>query len=267
MVEHIVDFILGFVVCGLIGLAFLPMVSARARRLTLARIEDRLPMTFDEIEADRDLLRARFAVELRAMEAQVEDARTDRAGHEAELGRRAVAVTRAQQALAEMEARLRARDADLAEARDEARRLRAQADEARLSLAARQQELEEKSREIDELTADRDNFNAGVDDLNKALAGARARIAELEERRKRLLAKISAERKRGDELDSANKELRTAAEHSGAAQKNAVLAIGPDGIAYPLSPQQEMLDLREAVASIGRQVAQMQAQKSDSAGA
>ena len=68
MVEQIVDFILGFVICGLIGLAFLPLVSRRARRLTLARIEARLPMTFDEIEAERDLLRARFAVELRALE-------------------------------------------------------------------------------------------------------------------------------------------------------------------------------------------------------
>ena len=38
LVEQIVDFALGFVICGLIGLAFLPVVSARARRLTLARV-------------------------------------------------------------------------------------------------------------------------------------------------------------------------------------------------------------------------------------
>jgi chromosome segregation ATPase len=259
LVEHIVFFTLGFVICGLIGLAFLPMVSARARRLMLERIEDRLPMSFDEIEADRDLLRARFAVELRAMESRAEAARGDRAADAAELGRRAVAVVRAREAQAESENRLREREAELARAQEAGRKLQSELDAARLELAARQEALELKAEDLRAADEAGRELNLRADELNTALGAAKTRLDEFEDRRKRLLAKIAAERQRGDALDEANRALRHAAEESGAAQGAPVLAIGSDGVAFPLRPPQEMLDLREAIAAIGRDVAAMQA--------
>ncbi|HUO55679.1 MAG TPA: hypothetical protein VMU18_13100, partial [Rhodoblastus sp.] len=126
LVEQIVNFVLGFVICGLIGMAFLPLVSARARRLTLARIESRLPITFDEIEAERDLLRARFAVENRALEVKLARKREGRAEELAELGRRAVSIMRLTEQLANTTAMLRERNAELAKAIESAEKTQAE---------------------------------------------------------------------------------------------------------------------------------------------
>src|SRR5271166_518670 len=144
LIEQIVYFTLGFVICGLIGLAFLPLVSARARRLTLARIEARLPMTFEEIEAERDLLRARFAVEKRAQEIETEQVRAGRAEDSAELGRRAVAVMRANEHLQKTEKLLRERDAQFAKAQEFGEKTQARLMELQESLAARKTELTQK---------------------------------------------------------------------------------------------------------------------------
>ncbi len=129
MIEQIVDFSLGFVICGLIGMAFLPLVSARARRLTLARIEARLPMTFDEIEAERDLLRARFAVEKRALELAAEEARSGHTADSAELGRRAVALMRANEQLEQTVSLLNERNAQLAKSLEFGEKTQASLDE------------------------------------------------------------------------------------------------------------------------------------------
>ncbi|MCI4677839.1 hypothetical protein K9U39_13700 [Rhodoblastus acidophilus] len=304
MVEQIVDFALGFVICGLIGLAFLPLVSARARRLTLAKIEQRLPMTFDEIEADRDLLRARFAVENRSLEVRAAEARDGRAAEAAELGRRAVAVMRATERLNETTALLNDRNLQLAKSLEFGEKTQAALDETRASLAARQEELTKLHGEFDRLAEDRQKLDARVrqlegelataaaelegvrsrletseaarkeisaraDDLaseNKALAAdlgeAERRAADFEARRTRLLAKVAAERRRGEELESANLDLR----RQMAARAAAVLSGGvdadangepPNGLVPAFNSEQELLDLREAISRLGRQIAHL----------
>ena len=67
-------FALGFFVAGLLALLFLPAVQRRAARLAARRLEMQLPLSMDEIVAERDQLRAEFAVERRRIEQKLEAA-------------------------------------------------------------------------------------------------------------------------------------------------------------------------------------------------
>jgi chromosome segregation ATPase len=309
LVEQIVDFALGFVICGLIGLAFLPIVSARARRLTLARVESRLPMTFDEIEADRDLLRARFAAENRALELKAAEAGDGRAADAAELGRRAVALMRTTEQLEQTTALLNERNSLLARSLEFGEKTQAELDETRETLAQRQSELTALHGEFDKLAEERRRLDNRVSELETALetaggnlqdarerlaaveaarreiaaqveelssrnsamaadlAEAERRAADFEARRARMLAKIAAERKRGEEMENANLDLRRRlverpalpsgepAARNGSGEEDAQHA---NGAASSPSAEQELLDLREAISRLGRQLAHME---------
>jgi chromosome segregation ATPase len=71
-------FALGFLVASLLGLLVLPAVNARAARLARRRAEARLPLSPSEIVAERDFLRAQFAIRERRLERAVEAARAKR---------------------------------------------------------------------------------------------------------------------------------------------------------------------------------------------
>jgi hypothetical protein len=63
---------LGFLIASLLALIILPFVHARAVRLTTRRIEDAAPISVAEIQADKDQLRAEFAMSTRRLEMSVE---------------------------------------------------------------------------------------------------------------------------------------------------------------------------------------------------
>src|SRR6201991_3990674 len=71
-IESIMYFALGLLVAGLLALAIMPAVWRRAVRLTKKRIEAATPMTMAEFRADKDQLRAEFALSTRRLEMNVE---------------------------------------------------------------------------------------------------------------------------------------------------------------------------------------------------
>ncbi len=77
MIEQGLYFALGFLVAALLALAILPAFWRRAYRLTRREIEATLPLSPREIAAERDQLRAKFAVERVQLEQRVEAAKTD----------------------------------------------------------------------------------------------------------------------------------------------------------------------------------------------
>jgi chromosome segregation ATPase len=92
LIEQAMILALGFLVAGLISLLFLPAVQRRAARLSARRLEMLLPLSMEEIVAERDQLRAEFAVERRRVEQKLEAAGEDQARHMAEVGRQAAAI-------------------------------------------------------------------------------------------------------------------------------------------------------------------------------
>ena len=72
MVEPIMYLAIGFLVSMLFGLMIVPLVHNRAVRLTTKRLEAATPLSMAEIQADKDQLRAEFAMSARRLEMSVE---------------------------------------------------------------------------------------------------------------------------------------------------------------------------------------------------
>jgi chromosome segregation ATPase len=94
MVEPIMFFGIGFLVASLIGLIIIPLVHGRAVRLTMRRLEAATPLSMAEIQADKDQLRAEFAMSTRRLEMSVEQLRAKTTSQFAELGKKSDAINR-----------------------------------------------------------------------------------------------------------------------------------------------------------------------------
>jgi hypothetical protein len=94
MIQAIMYFGIGFLFAALIGIAVIPLVHARAVRLTLKRVENSIPQSMAEIQADKDLLRAEFAMQARRLEIDVEQLKDKAANQFAELGRKTDVINR-----------------------------------------------------------------------------------------------------------------------------------------------------------------------------
>jgi len=102
---------------GLMMLVALPMVHARAERLTAAKLLDAMPLAAHEIQADKDHLRAQFALKVRQLEVGIETIRDRNAGQLRQIGRHIAEINQLRAALEESAAQI----ADL-QAREKARR-------------------------------------------------------------------------------------------------------------------------------------------------
>jgi chromosome segregation ATPase len=112
-------FALGFLAAGLIALAFAPAFWRRALRLTRRRLETQVPLSVEEILADRDHLRAEFAVERRRLEIRVADVVQAHAADRSELGRRTAEILELKQAVATHQEEMRGKAEALANAEQE----------------------------------------------------------------------------------------------------------------------------------------------------
>jgi hypothetical protein len=72
MIESSRYFGIGLLFGALIGLVLIPLVHARAVRLTTRRLEAVLPESMAEVQAEKDLQRANFAMSMRRLEMTVE---------------------------------------------------------------------------------------------------------------------------------------------------------------------------------------------------
>lgn len=69
MIQFVLLVVLGFLIASLIALLLAPSLWRRAERLTTRRLEQTMPMSIADIEADRDQLRASYAIMIRRIEA------------------------------------------------------------------------------------------------------------------------------------------------------------------------------------------------------
>lgn len=93
MIEQSLYFALGCIVTALAALAFAPLFWRRALRLTRARLQLQVPLSMQEILAERDQLRAEFAVKHLELEQAMEKVRAGKTRDMAAIGRQSVAAT------------------------------------------------------------------------------------------------------------------------------------------------------------------------------
>jgi hypothetical protein len=94
MIESIMYMGIGFLLGGLVGLIVVPLVHDRAVRLTIRRLKASVPQTMEEIEADKDLLRAEFAMSTRRFEMNIEKVKEKNASLLVQLGKRNEIINR-----------------------------------------------------------------------------------------------------------------------------------------------------------------------------
>jgi chromosome segregation ATPase len=94
MIESIIWAGTGLLVGSLLFVGFIPMVHARAVRLTRHRLKAMTPMSMAAVNADKDRLRAEFAVTTRRLELSVERMLAKASGQLATLGKKCEAVGR-----------------------------------------------------------------------------------------------------------------------------------------------------------------------------
>jgi len=111
MIEPIMFFGLGLLTASLIVLTFVPLVHNRAVRLTMRRIEASMPESMTEIQADKDQLRAEFAMSTRRLEITVEELKAKTTNQLAELAEKTDTINRLKLELVEKSANIFALEA------------------------------------------------------------------------------------------------------------------------------------------------------------
>src|SRR5262245_63540536 len=90
-----------FLFAGLLVIGVIPLVHARAVRLTRKRLEAMTPMSLAEIQAEKDQLRAEFAMTTRRLEMSVEQMKAKTNSQLAEIGKKSEAIGRLRLELSE----------------------------------------------------------------------------------------------------------------------------------------------------------------------
>jgi hypothetical protein len=106
MIDALMFGALGFFSGCLLALVLAPPLWNRAVKLTTRRLEATMPMTLSDIQADKDQLRAEFAIELRKVEVALEKAKDKAARELIEANKRRVEITMLNTDLAAAQAQL-----------------------------------------------------------------------------------------------------------------------------------------------------------------
>lgn len=185
MIEYALLIMLGFCAAGLLALVIAPTIWARAVRLTTKRLDATLPMSLSDIEADKDLLRANYAIQIRRLEASLNKARDKSASQLVEISRLQMVI---------------------GEARDQAAALEKQLEERRNAANVFERTITKRFPELEEALA---AAKAALDERAYELADLQNKLARKDE--------AHALSQRSAALQQAEiRKLRQALEHGGA---------------------------------------------------
>lgn len=221
MIEPIMYLAIGFLVSMLFGLMIVPLVHNRAVRLTTRRLEAATPLSMAEIQADKDQLRAEFAMSARRLEMNVEQLKNKTTSQLAELGKKSDAINRMKIELGEknaaifsLEARekavkeqLRATEEEFAAKTELLRNAEAALTDKQGELARINHELNDRSMTADsrqvELVAVRtqiEELKGRVGDAEKEFSTTQARLAQERADSDRATHELSEARSRVENL-------------------------------------------------------------------
>ena len=180
-------FALGFLAASLVALILLSAVWHRAVRLTTKRIEGAIPVSMAEIQADKDQLRAEFAMSTRRLETSVEQLKLKTTEQFAEIGRKNETIR-----LLKVQAEEKAAHAAALEAQEKTLREKLKSTEeefalkskelheAEAELRAKAAEMAQLARALADKTAESDSRAAEIKALENQCESLKGRIASLE---------------------------------------------------------------------------------------
>jgi chromosome segregation ATPase len=214
MIEPIMYLAIGFLVSMLFGLMIVPLVHNRAVRLTTRRLEAATPLSMAEIQADKDQLRAEFAMSARRLEMSVEQLKNKTTSQLAELGKKSDAINRMKIELGEKNATIFS-----LEAREKAvkEQLRATEEEfaaktellrsAEQALTDKQAELARINQELNDRAMTADSRQVELVAVRTQIEQLKGRVGDAEKEFSTTQARLAQERA---ESERATHELREA---------------------------------------------------------
>jgi chromosome segregation ATPase len=214
MIEPIMYLAIGFLVSMLFGLMIVPLVHNRAVRLTTKRLEAATPLSMAEIQADKDQLRAEFAMSARRLEMSVDQLKSKTTSQLAELGKKSDAINRMKLELSEKNATIFS-----LEAREKAFKQQLRATEEEFAaktetLRGAEHALTDKQGELAKLNAELSDKSIMADSRQVELVAVRAQIDALKNRVGDAEKEFSATQSRLDqqrnESEGATRELAEA---------------------------------------------------------
>ena len=182
MIEPIMYLAIGFLVSMLFGLMIVPLVHNRAVRLTTKRMEAATPLSMAEIQADKDQLRAEFAMSARRLEMNVEQLKNKTTSQLAELGKKSDAINRMKVELGEKNATIFS-----LEAREKAVKEQLRATEEEFAtktemLRSAEHALTEKQGELAKINSELSDRSMVAESRQVELLTVRTQIEELKNR-------------------------------------------------------------------------------------
>lgn len=213
--EGILYFVLGFLAAALIALMISPAIWNRAVTLTKRRIESSVPLTLNEVQADKDQLRAEFAMSTRRLELSIEELKDKAARQVIEINRKRDelaklaeesrekmhAVNELEGYGSEIQQKLAARERELDKTTTALR-------ETREKLEASALELERVNRRLDEESANADSRRielvakqTSLDDMTDQFEGLREENAHLMNENQRLHAAMKTGTEKLEDAD------------------------------------------------------------------
>jgi chromosome segregation ATPase len=219
MIEPIMYFGLGFLVASLIGLIIVPFVHARAVRLTVRRLEAATPLSMAEIQADKDQLRAEFAMSTRRLEMSVDQLKTKSTSQLAELGKKNDVINRLKIELGEKAATIFALEARDKSIKDQ---LRATEDELEVktnALRETERNLADKEAELAKATAALTEQSATSDSQRVEIVALKTQVDTLKDQVAGLGRELkSTEDRYAREKEASEKSSKELADERGTVQ-------------------------------------------------
>jgi chromosome segregation ATPase len=239
VIQSILFFTLGFLCAGFLALMVAPAIWRRAVALTRKRIEASVPLSLTDIQADKDRMRAEFAMSTRRLEMSIKAFKDKAAAQIIEINRNRDELKRLasnrdgqNQSLSEMEAKAGELRGELRQREDQLQRLTAKLaeaekaiegraleldkmgnlyDEASLVASNRQIDLVVRETEVEKLAGQRKDAERRLQEITaenktarEALNGERKKAADLEKKLDRMVATLTD---REEKLDRREREL------------------------------------------------------------
>ena len=182
MIEPIMYLAIGFLVSMLFGLMIVPLVHNRAVRLTTRRMEAATPLSMAEIQADKDQLRAEFAMSARRLEMNVDQLKNKTTSQLAELGKKSDAINRMKIELGEKNATIFSLEAREKAVKEQLRTTEEEFADKTEALRTAETVLKDKQGELARLSAELSDRSMMAESRQVELVAVRVQIDELKNR-------------------------------------------------------------------------------------
>jgi chromosome segregation ATPase len=182
MIEPAMYLAIGFLLASLLGVILIPLVHNRAVRLTMRRLEASTPLSMAEIQADKDQLRAEFAMSTRRLEMSVEQMKTKTTSQLAEIGKKTDVINRLKVELGEKTSTIFALEAREKSLKEQLRGTEEEYSIKTSALRETERTLSDKVAELSRLAHDLDERSATADSQKIELIVLKTQIEALRDR-------------------------------------------------------------------------------------